>query len=160
MKGIGFFFVLGLVFISMIGCRGVEKQATELPAALEGYSYDEQTGHYINHTTGVWYIIENGYRVIPPEQYLDRETIGPIEGIGIANRPNDVWVLKEVRDVTILPGDSLAEMITPYYMGFDDHFRIDPKWYTQQVLELNNITDPHFIRADDILKMPIYIDSR
>jgi hypothetical protein len=31
-------------------------------------------------------------------------------------------------------------------------------WYSRQVLELNNITDPHFIKAGDTLKIPIYID--
>jgi len=33
------------------------------------------------------------------------------------------------------------------------------EWYAKQVLELNNITDSNFIKAGDILKIPIYIDK-
>ncbi|GFR34788.1 hypothetical protein TCEA9_06000 [Thermobrachium celere] len=29
----------------------------------------------------------------------------------------------------------------------------------QRVLKLNNITDPHFIKAGETLKIPIYIDK-
>lgn len=35
--------------------------------SLEGYNYDEQTGRYVNETTGIWYVVEDGYKIIPPE---------------------------------------------------------------------------------------------
>lgn len=33
------------------------------------------------------------------------------------------------------------------------------EWYAKQVLELNNITEPNFIKAGETLKIPIYIDK-
>jgi len=57
---------------------------------LEGYTYDEQTGRYVNETTGIWYIVENGYRVIPPEEYFDPDKVGTPSGINISNRPDAV----------------------------------------------------------------------
>ena len=89
---------------------------------VDGYIYDEQTGRYINKTTGVWYIVKNGYKVIPPEEYFDPDKVG-----------------------------------IPSFMN--EHFRMNYEWYAKQVLELNNIADPHFIKAGDTLKIPIYIDK-
>jgi nucleoid-associated protein YgaU len=126
-------------------------------SALEGYIYDEQTGRYINETTGIWYIVENGYKVIPPEEYFDPDKVGIPSGINISNRPDDVWELKEIREITIKSGDTLVDIINPYFMN--EHFRMNYEWYAKQVLELNNITDPHYIKAGDTLKIPIYIDK-
>jgi hypothetical protein len=39
--------------------------------SLAGYNYDEQTGRYVNEATGIWYVVEDGYKIIPPEQYFD-----------------------------------------------------------------------------------------
>lgn len=61
---------------------------------LEGYTYDEQTVLYVNGTTGIWYIVENGYRVIPPEEYFDPDKVGTPSGINISNRPGDYGKLK------------------------------------------------------------------
>jgi hypothetical protein len=126
-------------------------------SALEGYIYDEQTGRYINETTGIWYIVENGYKVIPPEEYFDPDKVGIPSGINISNRPDDVWELKEIREITIKSGDTLVDIIKPYFMN--EHFRMNYEWYAKQVLKLNNITDPHYIKAGDTLKIPIYIDK-
>lgn len=126
------------------------------PLALEGYIYDEQTGQYINKITGIWYIVKNGYKIIPPEEYVDPDKVGTLSGINILNRPDNVWELKEIREVTVKEGDTLGAIIT-YYSA--NHFRMNRDWYSRQVLELNNITDPHFIRAGDTLKIPIYIDK-
>jgi len=126
-------------------------------SALEGYIYDEQTGRYINETTGIWYIVENGYKVIPPEEYFDPDKVGIPSGINISNRPDDVWELKEIREITIKSGDTLVDIINPYFMN--EHFRMNYEWYAKQVLKLNNITDPHYIKAGDTLKIPIYIDK-
>jgi len=68
-----------------------------------------------------------------------------------------VWELKEVREITIQLGEALVDIINLYFMN--EHFRMNYEWYAKQVLELNNITDPHFIKAGDILKIPIYIDK-
>ena len=125
--------------------------------SLEGYTYDEETGRYVNEATGIWYVVENGYRVLPPEEYFDRDKVALIDRINIAERPNDVWELKEIRKITIKSGDTLVDIINPYFMN--EHFRMNYEWYAKQVLELNNITDPHFIKAGDTLKIPIYIDS-
>lgn len=124
-------------------------------SALEGYI--EQTGRYINETTGIWYIVENGYKVIPPEEYFDPDKVGIPSGINISNRPDDVWELKEIREITIKSGDTLVDIIKPYFMN--EHFRMNYEWYAKQVLKLNNITDPHYIKAGDTLKIPIYIDK-
>ncbi|MEW6661077.1 MAG: OCRE domain-containing protein [Bacillota bacterium] len=124
---------------------------------VDGYIYDEQTGRYINKTTGVWYIVKDGYKVIPPEEYFDPDKIGIPSGINISNRPNDVWELKEIREITIKSGDTLVDIINPYFMN--EHFRMNYEWYAKQVLKLNNIIDPHFIKALDTLKIPIYIDK-
>lgn len=124
---------------------------------VDGYIYDEQTGRYINKTTGVWYVIKDGYKVIPSEEYFDPDKVGIPSGINISNRPNDVWELKEVREITVQSGDTLVDIINPYFMN--EHFRMDYEWYAKQVLELNNIADPHFIKAGDTLKIPIYIDK-
>jgi len=125
--------------------------------ALEGYIYDEQTGRYINKITGVWYVVKDGYKVIPPEEYIDRAKVETIDGINITDRPNDVWKLKEIREITIKSGDTLVDIINPYFMN--EHFRMNYEWYAKQVLKLNNITDPHYIKAGDTLKIPIYIDK-
>ena len=124
-------------------------------SALEGYI--EQTGRYINETTGIWYIVENGYKVIPPEEYFDPDKVGIPSGINISNRPDDVWELKEIREITIKSGDTLVDIIKPYFMN--EHFRMNYEWYAKQVLKLNNITDPHYIKAGDTLKIPIYFDK-
>ena len=124
---------------------------------LEGYTYDEDTGRYINETTGIWYVVENGQKIIPSEEYFDRDKVVSISGIGIADRPNDVWELKEVREITIQSGDTLVDVINPYFMN--EHFRMNYEWYAKQVLEINNITDPNIIKAGDTLKIPIYIDK-
>ncbi|AST58421.1 peptidoglycan-binding lysin domain protein [Thermoanaerobacterium thermosaccharolyticum] len=177
MKRISFLLVLGLAIISLIaGCGEVEKREKTLldgrkvtvdaggkilskdsVEPLEGYTYDEETGRYINKTTGVWYIVENGQKVIPPDEYFEPNKVGIPSGINISNRPDDVWELKEVREITIQSGDTLVDIITPYLMN--EHFRMNYEWYAKQVLELNNITDPHFIKAGETLKMPIYIDK-
>jgi hypothetical protein len=131
------------------------KSLNDEPQALEGYIYDEQTGRYINQTTGIWYIVENGHKVIPPDEYFDPDKFDIPSSINISNRPDDVWELREIRDIVVKEGDALSAIITKYSAN---HFRMNRDWYSKQVLELNNITDPHFIRAGDILKMPIYID--
>jgi len=125
-------------------------------SALEGYIYDEQTGRYINKITGVWYVVKDGYKVIPPEEYIDRAKVETIDGINITDRPNDVWELKEIREITIKSGDTLVDIINPYFMN--EHFRMNYEWYAKQVLKLNNITDPHCIKAGNTLKIPIYFD--
>lgn len=124
--------------------------------ALEGYIYDEQTGRYINKITGVWYVVKYGYKVIPPEEYFDPDKVGIPSGINISNRPDDVWELKEIRGITIQPGDTLVDIINPHFMN--EHFRMNYEWYAEQVLKLNNITDPHCIKAGNTLKIPIYFD--
>lgn len=175
MRKITLLIISGLLLIIIAGCGEVETQEKVLrdgstsviddagkiasedkSKALDGYNYDEQTGRYINDTTGIWYIVENGQRIIPPEQYFDPDKGIAIEGIGIANRPDDAWELSEILDITVQPGDTLVEIINPYFMN--QHFRMNPEWYSKQVLELNNITDPHFIRAGDTLKIPLYVD--
>jgi len=109
-------------------------------SALEGYIYDEQTGRYINKITGVWYVVKDGYKVIPPEEYIDRAKVETIDGINITDRPNDVWELKEIREITVKSGDTLVDIINPYFMN--KHFRMNYEWYAKQVLKLNNLTDP------------------
>ena len=130
MKRISVLLVIGLVIIILAGCGGVETREKILPDGrkliidaagkiisdsnpepLEGYTYDEQTGRYVNETTGIWYIVENGQKVIPPEEYFDPDEVGIPSGINISNRPDDVWELKEVREVTIQSGDKLKGMI-------------------------------------------------
>ena len=174
MKRISFLLVLGLVIIILAGCGGVETREKILPDGrkviidatgkivpnpepLEGYTYDEQTGRYVNETTGIWYIVENGQNVIPPEEYFDPDEVGIPSGINISNRPDDVWELKEVREVTIQSEDTLVDIINPYFMN--EHYRMNYEWYAKQVLDLNNITDPNFIKAGETLKIPIYIDK-
>lgn len=170
-KHLSFSLIIGVLFISTIGCEKIETREKTLPDSnstgkilsekktepLEGYIYDEQTGRYINEITGIWYVVENGYKVIPPEEYFDHEEVGIPSGINISNRPNDVWKLKEIREITVQPGDTLVDIINPYFMN--EHFRMDYEWYAKQVLELNNFADPHFIKAGDTLKIPIYIDK-
>lgn len=174
LRRLGLFLILGLVIISLVGCGEAETReklsadgskikvdatgkilSEDKAQVLEGYIYDEQTGRYINQTTGIWYIVENGHKVIPPEEYVDPDKVGAPEGINIADRPDNVWKLSEIRNITVQEGDTLGQIITRYAAN---HFRMNRDWYSKQVLELNNITDPHFIRTGDILKMPIYID--
>ena len=176
MKRISLLLVLGLAIISLAGCGEVETREKILPDGskvivdaagkilseekvepLEGYTYDEETGRYVNETTGIWYIVKDGYKVIPPEEYIDRAKVETIDGINITDRPNDMWELKEVRKITIQSGDTLVDIINPYFMN--EHFRMNYEWYAKQVLKLNNITDPHYIKAGDTLKIPIYIDK-
>jgi len=176
LKRMSFLLILGLAIVSLAGCGEAETREKILPDGrtivvdaagnivpngklkpLEGYTYDEQTGRYVNETTGIWYIVENGYRVIPPEEYFDPDKVGTPSGINISNRPDDVWELKEVREITIQSGDTLVDIINPYFMN--EHYRMNYEWYAKQVLELNNITDSNFIKTGDILKIPIYIDK-
>ncbi|WP_271629344.1 OCRE domain-containing protein [Caldicellulosiruptor sp. DIB 104C] len=159
-------FVIPVVIVAVVASGYLifsKPEITKQPAknnqvqeVVEGYIYDEQTGRYTNKTTGVWYIVKDGYKVIPPEEYFPKEVVIP-EGINISERPNDVWELKEVREITIQSGDTLVDIINPYFMN--EHFRMNYEWYAKQVLKLNNITDPHFIKALDTLKIPIYIDK-
>jgi LysM repeat protein len=176
LKRISLLLVLGLAIISLAGCGEVETQEKILPDGsqvtvdaagkilseekvepLEGYTYDEGTGRYVNETTGIWYIVENGQKVIPPEEYFDPDKVGIPSGINISNRPDDVWELKEIREITVQSGDTLVDIINPYFMN--EHFRMNYEWYAKQILKLNNITDPHYIKAGDTLKIPIYIDK-
>jgi hypothetical protein len=177
LKFISFLLVLCLAMINLVGCGEVEETrektlpdgskiivdtggkilTEEKVEPLEGYTYDEDTGRYINETTGIWYVVENGQKIIPSEEYFDRDKVVSISGIGIADRPNDVWELKEVREITIQSGDTLVDVINPYFMN--EHFRMNYEWYAKQVLEINNITDPNIIKAGDTLKIPIYIDK-
>ena len=156
LRKLSFLLILVLIVVSIAGCGEIERsEDKDIP--LDGCSYNEQTGRYINDTTGIWYIVdENGYKLLPAEQYFAPNKVGPIEAINIAHRPDHVWELSRIRDVTVQPGDALVEIINPYFMN--EHFRISPDWYTKQVLKLNNISDPHFIQAGDTLKLPIYID--
>jgi len=166
MKHLSFVLILGLVIISLVGCGEAETReklsaddskaiVEDKSQALEGYIYDEQTGRYINQTTGIWYIVENGHKVIPPDEYFDPDKFDIPSGINISNRPDDVWELREIRDIVVREGDALSAIITKYSAN---HFRMNRDWYSKQVLELNNITNPHFIRAGDTLKLPIYFD--
>jgi len=176
LKRISLLLVLGLAIISLAGCGEVEIREKILPDGkkvtvdaageivsedkvepLEGYTYDEQTGRYVNEATGIWYVVEGGCKIIPAEQYFDRDNVVTIDGINIAERPNEVWELREVREIAVQQGDTLVDIINPYFMN--EHFRMNYEWYVKQVLELNNITDPHFIKAGDTLKIPLYIDS-
>lgn len=168
MRRLSLFLILGLVIVSLVGCGEVETREKLLAGSrktlsedkaqvLEGYIYDEQTGRYINQTTGIWYIVENGHKVIPPDEYLEPDKVDIPSGINISNRPDNVWKLSEIRNITVQEGDTLGQIITRYSAN---HFRMNRDWYSKQVLELNNITDPHFIRAGDTLKIPIYIDKR
>lgn len=176
MKRISLLLLLGLTIISLASCRKAETRERILPndkkvlvdangrilmegkaEPLDVYTYYEETGRYINEATGIWYVIQDGYKVIPPEEYIDPSQIDKVSGINISDRPNDVWELKEIREITIEPGDTLVDIINPYVMN--EHFRMDYEWYAKQVLKLNNITDPHLIKAGDTLKMPIYIDK-
>ena len=86
------------------------------PQKDEEYIYDKQTGRYINETTGVWYVVKDGYKVIPPEEYIDRAKVETIDGINITDRPDDVWELKEIREITIKSGDTLVDIIKPAYL--------------------------------------------
>lgn len=176
MKRISLLLVLGLAIISLAGCGEIETREKTLPDGrtvivdatgkiipdgkvkpLEGYTYDEQTGRYVHETTGIWYVMKDGYRVLPPDEYFDPKEVGVPEGINISERPNDVWELSEIREITIQSGDTLVDIINPLFMN--EHFRMNYEWYASQVLELNNITDPHFIKAGDTLKIPIYVDK-
>jgi len=164
MKRLSFVLILGLIIISLVGCGEAEireKLSADgskaiVSQALEGYIYDEQTGRYINETTGIWYVVENGYKIIPPEEYFDPNEVGTPSGINISNRTDEIWELCEIRDIIVQEGDALSAIITKYSAN---HFRMNRDWYSKQVLELNNITDPHFIRAGDTLKIPIFIDK-
>ena len=113
LKRMSFLLILGLAIVSLAGCGEAETREKILPDGrtivvdaagnivpdgklkpLEGYTYDEQTGRYVNETTGIWYIVENGYRVIPPEEYFDPDKVGTPSGINISNRPGDYGKLK------------------------------------------------------------------
>src|SRR5690554_1253932 len=113
LKRMSFLLILGLAIVSLAGCGEAETREKILPDGrtivvdaagnivpngklkpLEGYTYDEQTGRYVNETTGIWYIVENGYRVIPPEEYFDPDKVGIPSGINISNRPGDYGKLK------------------------------------------------------------------
>ena len=83
MRPITYLLILALAVISLAGCGKAETQERVLPDGrtvivdaagriipegkvkpLEGYTYDEQTGRYVNETTGIWYVMKDGYRVI------------------------------------------------------------------------------------------------
>ena len=141
--------------LSISNSENLEIPVRYLP--LEGYVYDEQTGRFINRNTGIWYIVdEKGYRVIPPEQYIDFAKTEAPEGINIYNRPNDVWELHSRKYITVKEGDTLGNIITQYAIN---HPRMNRDWYSKQILEINNITDPNSIKINDVLNIPIYIDN-
>jgi len=142
LRRISLLFVLGFVVFTLAGCGEVETNEKTL---MDG-----------SKSIIDLYVIENGYKIIPPEKYFPKE-IGVPDGINISERPNDVWELSEIREVTIQSGDTLVDIINPYFMN--EHFRMNYGWYAKQVLKLNNITDPHFIKAGETLKIPIYIDK-
>ncbi|NLK00981.1 MAG: LysM peptidoglycan-binding domain-containing protein [Clostridia bacterium] len=169
MRELNLLLILALVIAGVAGCGKLEIQDKLLvvgaeretafkdkPQVFRGYIYDEQTGRCINLFTGNWYTFENGCIVIPSDQYIDRDDIARSTNISIENRPDNIWELKEIQNIIVQPGDTLTGIISPYFMN--EHFRMNSKWYTKQVLELNNITDPHLIHTGDILKMPVFID--
>lgn len=162
LKRLTLLIILVIITCAITGCSKTkvpEKIVTfeETPARiLKGYDYNEKKDRYVNEITGNWYVVKNGLIIIPSEQYIDRKSITGTNNIAIENRPNDVWELSEVQEVIIKSGETLAEIINPYFTNI--HFRMDSEWYTKQVLELNNIIEPNFIREGDNLKLPIYID--
>ena len=79
MKRISVLLILGLAIVILLAVEKLETREKILPDGrtiiidaagniisdskpkpLEGYTYDEQTGRYVNETTGIWYIVENG----------------------------------------------------------------------------------------------------
>jgi len=105
MRKITLIIISGLLLITLTGCGKVVSE--DKSQALEGYIYDEQSGRYINETTGIWYAVENRYKIILPEEYFDPKEVGVPDGIDISERPDDVWELSEVREITIKSGDTL-----------------------------------------------------
>lgn len=61
-----------------------------------------------------------------------------------------MWELKEIREITIKSGDTLVDIINPYFMN--EHFRMNYEWYAEQVLELNNIADPPLYQSGRHIK--------
>jgi len=54
--------------------------------------------------------------------HYDPDKVGTLSGINISNRPDDVWELKEIREVTVKEGDTLSTIITQYSIN---HFRMN-----------------------------------
>ena len=130
---------------------------------VHGFVYDESKDRYINKDTGIWVLIRNGVAVIPSEEYIDPSAL--LEHLNvvssISSRHDDVWKLQEIKEVIAKENDTLVNIISDYffYELKYESVRMDYTWYAKQVVELNQIKDPNFIKVGDIIKIPVYIDS-
>lgn len=130
--------ITGLLFGMLAGCGEIEMREKTYPDGRKA-------------------VVNAAGEMVPSDQYFDPKEADIPDGINISERPVAVWAVSEIHEVTIQPGDTLVDIINPYFMN--EHFRMNYEWYAQQVLELNNITDPHYIRAGDVIKIPIFIDK-
>ena len=62
---------------------------------------------------------------------------------------------KEIREITIKSGDTLVDIINPYFMN--EHFRMNYEWYAEQVLKLNKHYESHY-QSGNTLKDTVYFD--
>ena len=61
-----------------------------------------------------------------------------------------------MRKITIKSGDTLVDIINPYFMN--EHFRMNYEWYINRYWNLT-ILPTSLYQSGDTLKIPIYIDS-
>lgn len=151
---------------------------TRTAKIIPGFEFDEENMKFVHSETGIWFLGEEDsiVFVVPPEQYVKPEDIEEIqrnvaensrwgiwypERIIVERRPNEIWQLLEIKEVPIQQGDTFDSLYSQHTAGlqWQQHFRMDPQWYMEQVRKINNIEDLNLIRAGDVLRIPIYIDK-
>ena len=154
---------------------GSETRAVRI---MPGFELDEENQRFVHPKTGVWFLSDEDGRVfiLPAEQYAEPKDIDEIyrisgesslwgiwypENIVVEDRPEEVWQLAEIKEVPIQQGDTFSSLYSQHIAGlqWQQHFRMDPQWYMEQVRKINNIEDLNLIRAGDVLRIPIYIDK-
>lgn len=123
---------------------------------LPGFVYDSSTGRYVNDETGIWYIIENGQRVLPAEEYYDTNRIVVLsQYIKIEPRPVEAFKLIQYEKVKVENGDTFNGIVARFYPLQP---RLDKEYLKNEIMRLNGIKDSNYIKAGDILMIPIYED--
>jgi|GEM_PF-895176 len=121
---------------------------------LPGFFYDSIIGGYRSKDTGVWYVIRDGKRVVPKEEYYDTNSIylSP-ELFYIEYRPVEYYTVDHYKNVEVKEGDTLIRIAHRYY-PLDS--RLDEKSYLDEIAKINSIQDANSIKTGDILHIPVY----
>jgi hypothetical protein len=178
------FVVLTAILSMLVGCGSIseqnlkEQETVEL-TLLPDFEFDEENQRFIHPKTGVWFLSDGKFFTIPSEQYVTFKEFDEVQIYILKNnvtsedmwfpkrveleyRPDEVWRLVEIKEVSVQEGDyfyTLSRRYTDLGQMWERHFRMDHQWYVEQVKKLNDLEDINLIHSGGILRIPLYVDK-